>query len=165
MNTISSVYLNPSIVVVNEEISIKKCWQTCCSKLFSEYPTVLCATWQKLLIRALKGGGTVVECLTWDWGVAHSSLTGSTVLCPWVRHINLCSVLVQPRRIHPNIAEKLLTGTLIIKPKKRKKEHWKGLHFYMHRSNATWDSQQCGMCDQQWLRPACAYEQSDQSLC
>ena len=29
----------------------------------------------------------------------------------------------------------------------------------------TWDFQQCGMCDQQSLRPACAYAQSDQSLC
>ena len=28
----------------------------------------------------------------------------------------------------------------------------------------TWDFQQCGMCDQQSLRPACAYWQSDQSL-
>ena len=26
-------------------------------------------------------------------------------------------------------------------------------------------SQQCGMCDQQGLRSACAYAQSDQSLC
>ena len=25
--------------------------------------------------------------------------------------------------------------------------------------------QQCGMCNQQRLRPACAYTQSDQSLC
>ena len=30
---------------------------------------------------------------------------------------------------------------------------------------ATWDFQQCGMCDQQRFRPACAYAQSDQSLC
>ena len=30
---------------------------------------------------------------------------------------------------------------------------------------ATWDFQQCGMCDQQSLGPACAYAQSDQSLC
>ena len=29
----------------------------------------------------------------------------------------------------------------------------------------SWDFQQCGMCDQQRLRPACAYAQSDQSLC
>ena len=28
-----------------------------------------------------------------------------------------------------------------------------------------WDFQQCGMCDQQRLRPACAYAQPDQSLC
>ena len=30
---------------------------------------------------------------------------------------------------------------------------------------ATWYFQQCGMCDQQSLRSACAYVQSDQSLC
>ena len=30
---------------------------------------------------------------------------------------------------------------------------------------ATWDFQQCGMCNQQRLRPACAYAQSDQSVC
>ena len=30
---------------------------------------------------------------------------------------------------------------------------------------AAWDFQQCGMCDQQSLRSACAYAQSDQSLC
>ena len=29
----------------------------------------------------------------------------------------------------------------------------------------TWDFQQCGMCDQQRLRPACTYVQSDQSIC
>ena len=28
-----------------------------------------------------------------------------------------------------------------------------------------WDFQQCGMCDQQSLRSACAYAQSDQSIC
>ena len=30
---------------------------------------------------------------------------------------------------------------------------------------ATWDFQQIGMFDQQRLRPACPYAQSDQSLC
>ena len=29
----------------------------------------------------------------------------------------------------------------------------------------TWDFQECGMCDQQSLGPACTYVQSDQSLC
>ena len=29
----------------------------------------------------------------------------------------------------------------------------------------TWDFQQCGICHQQRLRPACAYVQTDQSLC
>ena len=28
-----------------------------------------------------------------------------------------------------------------------------------------WGFQQCGMCDQQRLRSACAYAQSDQSIC
>ena len=32
-------------------------------------------------------------------------------------------------------------------------------------SRAIWDFQQCGMCDQQRLRPDCAYKQSDQSIC
>ena len=30
---------------------------------------------------------------------------------------------------------------------------------------SAWDFQQFGMCDQQSLRSACAYAQSDQSLC
>ena len=30
---------------------------------------------------------------------------------------------------------------------------------------STCDFQPCGMCDQQRLRPACVYGQSDQSLC
>ena len=34
-----------------------------------------------------------------------------------------------------------------------------------HKWASAWDFQQCGMCDQQSLRSACAYAQSDQSLC
>ena len=34
-----------------------------------------------------------------------------------------------------------------------------------HKWASAWDLQQCGMCDQQKLRSACAYAQSDQSLC
>ena len=30
---------------------------------------------------------------------------------------------------------------------------------------SAWDFQQYGMCDQQDLRSACAYAQSDQSIC
>ena len=37
--------------------------------------------------------------------------------------------------------------------------HWRNIWA------VTWDFQQCGMCDQQGPRPACAYAQSDQSLC
>ena len=58
-----------------------------------------------------KRSGSVVECLTWDRGVAVSSLTGITVLCPWARHINSCLVLVQPRKTCPDRTEKLLTWT------------------------------------------------------
>ena len=37
--------------------------------------------------------------------------------------------------------------------------------FLMNIWAATWDFLPCGMCDQQRLRPACAYAQTDQSLC
>ena len=43
----------------------------------------------------------MVECLTLDRGVAGSSLTGITALCPRVRHINPSLVLVQPKKIVP----------------------------------------------------------------
>ena len=39
---------------------------------------------------------------------------------------------------------------------------WKYMYLIWARA---WDFQQCGMCDQQSLRSACAYAQSDQSLC
>ena len=54
--------------------------------------------------------GSVVECLTRDRRAAGSSLTGVTVLCPWARHINPSLELVQPRKTHPIISEKLLIG-------------------------------------------------------
>ena len=54
--------------------------------------------------------GSVVECLTWDRGAAGSSLTSITALCPWARHINPSLVLVQPRKTHPFITERLLMG-------------------------------------------------------
>ena len=38
-------------------------------------------------------------------------------------------------------------------------------HAHFDKWAAAWDFQQCGMCDQQRLRPACAYAKSDQSLC
>ena len=55
--------------------------------------------------------GSVIERLTRDRGVAGSSLNGFVALCPRVRHINHCLVLVQPRKTHPDITEKVLTGT------------------------------------------------------
>ena len=42
---------------------------------------------------------------------------------------------------------------------------WFFFVFYNEIWAATWDFQQCGMCDHQSLRSACAYAQSDQSLC
>ena len=53
--------------------------------------------------------GSVVECLTQDRGIAGSSLTGVTALCPRARHFNPCLVLVQPRKTRPNTIETLLT--------------------------------------------------------
>ena len=54
--------------------------------------------------------GSVRECLTRDWEAAGSSLTSATALCPWARHINPSLVLVQPRKTHPYITERLLMG-------------------------------------------------------
>ena len=54
--------------------------------------------------------GSVVECLTRNWRAAGSSLTGITVLCPWATHINPSLILVQPRKTHPYITERLLMG-------------------------------------------------------
>ena len=54
--------------------------------------------------------GSVVECLTRDWGAAGSSLTGVTALCPWAKHINPSLVLVQPRKTRHCLSERLLMG-------------------------------------------------------
>ena len=43
--------------------------------------------------------------------VAGSSLTGVTALCPWARRIYPSLVLVQPRKTHPFITERLLMGS------------------------------------------------------
>ena len=55
-------------------------------------------------------GSAVVECLTRDRGAAGLSLTGVIALCPCARHINPSLVLVQPRKTHPYITERLLMG-------------------------------------------------------
>ena len=54
--------------------------------------------------------GSVVECLTRDWGAAGLSLTSATALCPWARHINPSLVLVQPRKTCPDITERCWLG-------------------------------------------------------
>ena len=54
--------------------------------------------------------GSVVECLTRDREAADSSLTGVTALCLRARHISPSLVMVQPRKTHPYITERLLMG-------------------------------------------------------
>ena len=49
--------------------------------------------------------GSVVRCLTWDRGVAGSSLTGDTALCLWARHINPCLLLNKSRKTQPDITK------------------------------------------------------------
>ena len=44
---------------------------------------------------------SLVECLTRDQGVAGSSLTGGTVMCPLAGFIILSLVLVKPRKTLP----------------------------------------------------------------
>ena len=58
----------------------------------------------------MERSGSVVECLPRDRMAAGSSLTGVTALCPWARHINPRLVVVQPRKTHPYITERLLMG-------------------------------------------------------
>ena len=62
----------------------------------------------------------MVECLTRDRGVVGSTLTGATALCPLARHIYPYLVLVQPKKIRPDIAESVLTWTKRIKSNKQK---------------------------------------------
>ena len=47
----------------------------------------------------------MVECLTPDQGVAGSSYTEGTALCPRARHFILCLVLVQPRKTCPEMTD------------------------------------------------------------
>ena len=54
--------------------------------------------------------GSVVEGLIRVRGAVGLSLTRITALCPRARHINLSLVLVQTRKTHPFITEKLLMG-------------------------------------------------------
>ena len=49
-------------------------------------------------IKGQECSSSVVECLTWDPGIAGSSLTGGTALCPYAKHFILCLVQVQPRK-------------------------------------------------------------------
>ena len=53
----------------------------------------------------------MVECLTRDRVVAGSSLAGGIALCLRARHFILSLVLVQHRKTHPHMIEKLLIGS------------------------------------------------------
>ena len=53
---------------------------------------------------------SAVKCLTGDRGLVGLSLTRSTALCSGARQFILCLVLVQTRKTHPNMTEKLLSG-------------------------------------------------------
>ena len=68
-----------------------------------------CINLIKIRLKIRERSGSVVECLTRDQRAVGSSLISVTVLCPRARHINPCLVLVQRRKTHPDIAEKLLT--------------------------------------------------------
>ena len=52
----------------------------------------------------------MVERLIREGGAGGSSLTGFTTMCPCVKHINSSLALVQPRKTHPYITERLLMG-------------------------------------------------------
>ena len=54
--------------------------------------------------------GSVVECLTQDWEAPGSSLTGVTALWSLSKTHLPSLVLVQPRKTHPCLIERLLMG-------------------------------------------------------
>ena len=47
----------------------------------------------------------MVECLTRNRGVVDMSLTSVTVLSHWARYVYPCLILVQNRKIHPDMTE------------------------------------------------------------
>ena len=57
--------------------------------------------------------GLVVESRTPNRKVLDLILTRGSVFCPWARHIYYPKILVIPRKhwLHPNMTEKLFTGT------------------------------------------------------
>ena len=69
--------------------------------------------------------------------------------CPWVKHI---VTLISPQM--------LCHWVWLLE-----KNYTKCIYCNAYNWAATWAFQQCGMCDQQSLRSACVYAQSDQSLC
>ena len=86
----------------------------------------LLSCWAKfslLSYRDWESSGSVVACLTWDRGVAGSSLSGVTALCPWARQVNPCLVLAQYYKTHLDIqcSWKDVDWDIWIKPKKKQK--------------------------------------------
>ena len=78
--------------------------------------------------------------------------------------INARPAIIPNEVICSNVLEMAEHGVikLFMEPERRQCScHAIDLHIWA----ATWDFKQCGMCDQQSLRSACAYAQSDQSLC
>ena len=96
-------------------VKIPHCWKSHVMALILIYPVAL---------NVEDSGGSVVECLTPDQGVAGSSLTRGTGLCFCAR---LCLALVQPRKTCPNRTEKLLTGMKRIKTLSVTKTPWKAI--------------------------------------
>ena len=95
-------------------VSIVGCWfSVMCAVVSgsSSYWSILQnITKCKYTLQPRERSGSVVECLTQDRRAAGSSLTSVTAWCPLARHINSSLVLVQPRKTHPDVTERLLTG-------------------------------------------------------
>ena len=115
--------------------------------MFGEVPFHFCMN-QLLFLAEDQVYGLQFECLQLTLGgyLSLSILPSTHIIIPIL-------ILVQPRKTHPNITERLLMGR-----KESNQRKQKSLLVYQC------DFQQCGLCDQQRLRPACAYAQSDQSL-
>ena len=125
-------------------------------------------------------GSAVAQCLTRNRGVAGWSLTDVTSLCPWPRHINPCLVLVQPTK---TCTWKFVDWDVKNQTKQTKTKQG----FATTRANKVFHVERDTTCVvltsfyilfEPWheisnnqvcatnrVRPACAYAQTDQSLC
>ena len=101
----------------------------------------------------------------WGWGMKTGCLQFLRNISIYIKEIELLFTQMWINNIPIKHFYRLTSFRVI--------RNWKWVSFFLGHSvlsqhtiwTSAWDFQQYGMCDQQSLRSACAYAQSDQSLC